>query len=127
MSDFTDLSAALDEWNAALDAGDIERLVATCHPDVIICNERQPTTVGTQALRDKYGPRIAASTFKSTVEILDTKVFGDFAVLVTNFDVKVTDKATGQRGGGSGRLVIGYQRDENGNWLMALDVDNNDS
>ncbi len=125
MSVTEELHAALDEWNAALDAGDIERLVATCHPDVIICNERQPSTVGVQALRDKYAPRMEAATFKSTVEVLEIKVFGDFAVMVTNFDVKVTDKATGQEGGGAGRLVIGYVRDENGAWKMALDVDNN--
>lgn len=127
MSDIKDLHAAVDEWNAALASGDIERLAATCDPDVIICNENQPTTVGIQALRDKYGPRMEAATFESLVDVLDVKIFGDFAVLITNFNVKVTDKASGQQGGGSGRLVIGYRRDESGAWKMALDVDNNDA
>ncbi len=126
MSDIQQLHKALDDWNRALDTGDLEALVASCDPEVIICNERQPTTVGVQALRDKYGPRMQAATFKSTVEVLETRVFGDFAVLVSNFNVKVTDKKTGEVGGGAGRLVIGYRRDENGAWKMALDVDNND-
>jgi len=126
MNDTEKLKATLDEWNAALDAGDIERLTATCDPDVIICNEHQPTTVGVQALRDKYTPRIAALRFKSEVNIKQIKIFGDFAVIIANFDVKTTNKATGEQAGGKGRLVIGYRRDTNGDWKMALDVDNND-
>ena len=125
MSDIEKLKAALDEWNAALDNGDIERLVATCDPEVIICNEHQPTTVGVQALHDKYAPRMEAATFKSDVEINDIKIFGDFAVMITHYDVKTTNKETAEQGGGKGRLVIGYRRDANGDWKMALDVDNN--
>lgn len=125
MNDIEKLKAALDEWNAALDSGDIERLVATCDPDLIICNEHSPTSMGLQALRDKYAPRLEALTFKSDVEINEIKIFGDFAIMVTHFDVKTTHKETGEQGGGAGRLVIGYRRDEEGDWKMALDVDNN--
>lgn len=125
MNDIEQLHAALDEWNAALDTGDIERLVATADPDIIICNERTPTTVGQKALRDKYAPRIDMFHFKSTVEIHETKVFGDFAIMVLTFDVKTTHKKSGEKGSGSGRLVLGYRRDADGNWKVALDVDNN--
>ena len=125
MSDIKKLKAALDEWNAALDSGDIERLAATCDPEVIICNEKQPTTIGVQALHSKYAPRMEACTFKSSVEVEDIKIFGDFAVMITHYDVKTVNKKTGEAGGGSGRLVIGYRRDEKGDWKMALDVDNN--
>ncbi len=126
MNDIEQLKAAFDEWNAALDSGDLERLVATCDPEVIVCNENRPTLIGTQAFRDKYAPRIEAFTFKSDGEINEIKLFGDFAVMVTHFDVKMTNKETGEQRGGGGRLVIGYRRNENGDWKMALDVDNND-
>lgn len=33
----------------------------------------------------------------------------------------MTNKETGEQGGGAGRLIIGYRRDENGDWKMALD------
>lgn len=127
MSDIEKLNAALNEWNAALDRGDIERLVATAHPDIIICNERQPTTVGLQGLREKYAPRIEAFDFVSSVEVHEIKLFGDFAVMVVTFDVKTTHKQTGEKGGGSGRLILGYHRNQNGEWKVALDVDNNDA
>ncbi|MAI61064.1 MAG: hypothetical protein CBB87_01080 [Micavibrio sp. TMED27] len=126
MSTLEKLHATVNEWNDSLDAGDIERLVATCDPNVITCNEKQPMSVGIQAIRDKYEPRIAAAHFKSTVEIEDTQIFGDFAVMVTHFNVEMTDKKTGDKRNGKGRLVLGYRLDENGEWKMALDVDNND-
>lgn len=125
MSDIQKLKVAFEKFSSALDAGDIDALAATCDPDVIICNEHQPTTLGVQALRDKYGPRMQAFTFKSTNEITEIKIFGDFAVIVANFDVQMTNKVTDEKGGGKGRVVIGYRRDENGDWKMALDVDNN--
>lgn len=126
MSDIQKLNEALDEWNAALDGGDIDRLVATADPKIIICNERQPTTIGLQALRDKYAPRIAAFNFKSSVEVHETEFFGNFAIMVVTFDVHTTHKESGEQGGGSGRLILGYRKDENGNWKVALDADNND-
>ena len=96
MNDIKQLKAALDEWNAALDSGDLERLVATCDPEIIVCNENRPTLIGLQAFRDKYAPRIEAFTFKSEVEINEIKLFGDFAFMVTHFDVKMTSKETGE-------------------------------
>lgn len=126
MSDIEKLKGALEEWNAALDAGDLDRLAATADENVIICNEHQATTIGVQALRDKYGPRIEAFNFNSTVDVQETKLFGDFAVMVMRFDVKTTHKQTGATGGGSGRLILGYRRDEGGAWKLALDADNND-
>ena len=125
MNDAEQLHAALDEWNAALDGGDIDRLVATADPNIIICNERTPTSVGLTALRNKYAPRIEAFHFKSTVDVHETQIFGDFGVMVLTFKVKTTHKESGEEGYGSGRLILGYRRDAQGNWKIALDVDNN--
>lgn len=119
------LRAVLDEWNAALDAGDIDRLVATADPDVVICNEKTQHSVGADALRAKYAPRMELMSFQSKSDILDIKVFGDFAVMVLTFDVEMTNKQTGDKRNGKGRLVLGYKRNEKGEWKLVLDVDNN--
>jgi ketosteroid isomerase-like protein len=97
-----------------LDGGDIDRLVGTADPEIIICNENQPTTVGVKWLRDKYSPRVKAFNFESNVYVKEIKIFGDFAVMVINFDVKTTHKKSGEKGGGSDRLILGYRRDEHG-------------
>ncbi|WP_299669430.1 hypothetical protein [uncultured Ruegeria sp.] len=69
MTDREEIQAAIGEWNNGPDGGDIERMVAACHPDVMTINERQSGTIGTQAIRDKYNPRIAAAEVISGYEI----------------------------------------------------------
>ncbi|MEP2706839.1 MAG: DUF4440 domain-containing protein [Roseibium sp.] len=126
MSDIENVKTALGEWLKGLDSGDLERMVRTCDPDVVICNEYQPTTVGIQAVRGKYGPRIATNTFKSGYDIEHIKVYGDLAVLVGRFSVEATNKDSGEAGGGKGRLSLIYRRHPDGSWKLLLDVDNND-
>ncbi len=119
-----DIRAVLKEWMDGLDAGELERLVATCDPDVIICNQRRPTSLGLQAIRDKYGPIIESQHVKSGFDIQHLKVFGDCAVLVGHFTNELTDKISGQKASGEGRLMIVYRRHPDGSWKMILDTDN---
>lgn len=126
MSDIENVKTALNDWLEGLDSGDLERMTKTCHPDVVVCNEHQPTTIGIQAVRDKYGPRIDASTFVSGFDINHIKVYGDLAMVIGHFTVEVTNKNTGQKGGGEGRLALIYRRESDGSWKLLLDMDNND-
>ncbi|WP_299477772.1 nuclear transport factor 2 family protein [uncultured Roseibium sp.] len=125
MDDKDAVMAALNDWMEGLDSGDLERMVKTCDPEVVVCNERQPTTVGIQAIRDKYGPRIEANTFRSGFEIEHFKVYGDQALMVGHFTVEFTEKKTGRKGGGAGRLVLTYRKHPDGSWKLLLDIDNN--
>ena len=125
MNDIDNVKAVLNDWIEGLDSGDLERMVDTCDPKVVICNEQQPTTVGVQAVRDKYGPRIEANTFKSGFDIEHLKVYGDMALLVGHFSGEFTNKVSGEKGGGEGRLVLTYRRHPDGSWKLLLDVDNN--
>lgn len=127
MSDIEDLKAAVDEWNEGLDSGDIERMLATCDPETVTCNNGVPTKVGTQAIRDKYEPRIATYNIKSGWEYEYIKLYGDMAIITGFFTGEMTDKKTGEVRGGSGRLVLVYRRIEDGSWKMCLDMDNNAS
>lgn len=116
---------ALNEWLQGLDSGDLERMLKTVDPDVVLCNEHQATAHGIQAVRDKYGPRIEGATFKSSFEIEHIKVYEGFAVIVGYFNVELTDKASGEKGGGQGRLLLVYRKHHDG-WKMLVDIDNND-
>lgn len=125
MSDINDVKAVLNQWLKSLDSGNLEGMIETCDPEVIVANENQPTTIGVDAIRDKYAPRIAAANFESSFEIEHIKVYGNFALVIGSFAVKMTDKETHQINGGSGRLALNYRRHENGSWKMILDMDNN--
>lgn len=125
INDQEDVKAVLDKWLTSLDAGDLQGMLETCDPECITANERTPTTVGVDHIRDKYAPRIEAATFKSGFEIEHMAIYGDFAIVMGHFLVKMTNRKTGETGGGSGRLVLGYRRHEDGSWKMVLDMDNN--
>ncbi|MCY6383162.1 YybH family protein [Hoeflea prorocentri] len=125
MSDVEDIKHALNEWLEGLDSGDIERMIRTVDPDVVTCNEHQPTGYGIAAIREKYAPRIEASTFKSGFDLEHIQVFEGFAMIIGHFTVEVTDKTTGHEGGGQGRLLLVYRKHDDG-WKMLIDIDNND-
>lgn len=125
MSERKEIEAAIKEWNEGLDGGDIERMVASCHPDVMTINERQPVTVGTQAIRDKYNPRIAAAEITSGYDIEDLQFYGDTAIVSGRFYGTMKMRDTGEVKSPEGRLVLGYKRNEAGAWKMFLDMDNN--
>ena len=120
-----EIQAAINEWNNGLDSGDIERMVASCHPDVMTINERQPVTVGTQAIRDKYNPRIAAAEITSGYDIEDLQFFGDVAIVSGRFYGTMKMRETGETRSPEGRLVLVYRRDASGAWKLILDIDNN--
>lgn len=123
--DLEEVKHALNEWLDGLDEGDLERMVRTVDPDVVLCNEHQQTGHGIQAVRDKYGPRIEGATFKSGYDVEHIRVYDGFALIVGHFTVETTDKATGQKGGGRGRLLLVYRKHADG-WKMLVDIDNND-
>lgn len=125
MTKRAEIEAAIKEWNDGLDSGDIERMVASCHSDVMTINERQPVTVGTQAIRDKYNPRIAAAEITSGYDIEDLQFYGDTAIVSGRFYGTMKMRDTGEVKSPEGRLVLGYKRDETGAWKMFLDMDNN--
>ncbi|MEP2101652.1 MAG: DUF4440 domain-containing protein [Parasphingorhabdus sp.] len=125
MTEREEIEAAIEEWNGGLDGGDIERMVASCHADVMTINERQPVTVGTQAIRDKYNPRIAAAEITSGYDIEDLQFYGDTAIVSGRFYGTMKMRDTGEVKKPEGRLVLGYKRDETGAWKMFLDMDNN--
>ncbi|MEM8975132.1 MAG: nuclear transport factor 2 family protein [Pseudomonadota bacterium] len=125
MSDIDDVKHALNEWLDGLDSGDLERMLATVDPEAVTCNEHQPTGYGIDAVREKYAPRIEASTFKSGFDVEHIKVYDSFAVIVGFFTVELTDKTSGQKGGGKGRLLLVYRQHADG-WKMIVDMDNND-
>ncbi|MEO1138140.1 MAG: DUF4440 domain-containing protein [Pseudomonadota bacterium] len=125
MSVRQDIQAVIDTWNGGLDGGDIEQMVSTCHPDTVTVNERQPVTIGTKAIRDKYVPRIQAAEITSGFDIETLTEFGDTVVVVGRFHGTMKMRDTGETRSPEGRLALVYQRDQNGAWKMILDMDNN--
>ena len=125
MTEHEEIEAVINTWNGGLDNGDIEQMVSTCHLDAVTVNEGQPVTVGTQAIRDKYNPRIEAAEITSGYDIENLQFFDDVAVVSGRFYGTMKMRDTGDVRHPEGRLVLVYKRDEAGAWKMILDMDNN--
>lgn len=125
MSIRQEIEQVIELWNSGLDGGDIEQMVSTCHSNTVTVNERQPVTVGTQAIRDKYNPRIAAAEITSGFDIESFAEFGDTVVVVGRFYGTMKMRDTGEVLNPGGRLTLVYKRDDTGAWKMILDMDNN--
>ncbi len=124
-SDIKAVKDALQQWMSSLDNGDLQGMLDTCDPEAITANENMPTTVGIDHIREKYEPRIQASTFESTFSTENLNFYGNFALIMGTFETKMTNKSTGESRIGNGRLALGYQRHPDGSWKMVFDMDNN--
>ncbi|CAB9522189.1 expressed unknown protein [Seminavis robusta] len=121
-----EIQSAVQAWLQGLDNGNLDEMVKYTDDSVIICNEHTKTTVGVQALKDKYGPLIAAMNFESTCTVQELLVFGDFAFWVGRFTANAKSKVTGESlKKAEGRLVMALRK-VGGTWKVFLDVDNND-
>ncbi len=125
MNEHKEIEEVINAWNSGLDNGDIEAMVNTCHVDTVTVNENQPVTVGAQAIRDKYIPRIQAAEITSGYDIETLQLFGDVAVVSGRFYGTMKMRDSGEVRTPEGRLVLVYKRDEDGAWKMILDMDNN--
>lgn len=125
MSVREEIEAVINTWNNGLDNGDIEAMVSTCHENTMTVNEKQPVTVGTQAIRNKYIPRIKAAEITSGFDIEEMQDFGGVVVVSGRFYGTMKMRDTGDVRTPEGRLVLVYKRDKSGAWKMILDMDNN--
>lgn len=119
------IRAAIQRFMTSLDGGDLEGLLDCCDPQIVTANERKPTSVGREAMRDKYAPRIANFSTVSSFDTEHLSVHGDFAIAVGQFGVAATHRTSGEAKESSGRLLLVYRRHADGSWKVIVDVDNN--
>ncbi len=126
MSDVEDVKTAINTWMKCLDSGDLDGLLATVDPKIIMANEHQPTRRGIDQMRERYTALIANARTASTFDVEHLSVYGDFAVVVGHYTVGRRDKESGATQEVGGRLALNYRRHPDGSWKMVLDIDNND-
>jgi uncharacterized protein (TIGR02246 family) len=103
----------------ALNAGDLDALVALYEPQASLTPSPGKTVVGTAAIRTALETFV---TMKPTMTISPRVVSrtGDLALIASTWNLAMTD-ADGKPAQMSGQSVEVVRRQDDGNWLFAID------
>ena len=115
-----ELAARSNSWEEALNAGDIEALVALYHEDARIMPPNDETMRGREAAAAVFGGMIE-SGLKGELESLEAVVAADIGYNVGTYTLQGPDGSLVDRG-----KFIEVWRMVDGEWLMSNDIWNSD-
>lgn len=108
------------EWQAAMNAGDVEGIAALYAEDARVMPPNLETMTGKDAVRAAFGAMIEAG---QSVELtaVEHRSGGDIAYVVGNYRLKQGDAVVDH-----GKYIETWQRKADGEWLMNNDIWNSD-
>ena len=107
-------------WETALNAGDIETLVANYTSDARILPPNEKAATGTAAVRAAFGSMIDAGISGSLTSI-EVAVSGDIGYNVGNYALTAGDEVVD-----TGKYLETWQRGADGEWRISNDIWNSD-
>ena len=107
-------------WETALNAGDIETLVANYTNDARVLPPNEKAASGTEAVRAAFGAMIDAGLSGSLTSI-DAAVSGDIGYNVGNYTLTAGGEVID-----TGKYVETWQRGADGQWRISNDIWNSD-
>jgi uncharacterized protein (TIGR02246 family) len=119
-TDTTALEARSDAWETALNAKDVDSLVNLYTEDARLLPPDGEMTSGKDGVRAAFGGMIDAGISGETTRV-ETTVFGDVAYIVGTFTLVAGDETLG-----TGKYIETWRRGDDGQWLIANDIYNND-
>lgn len=117
------VKAAADSWKAYYEAGDYDGLMTLYTDNPRVYLHGQPAIKGMPAVRAFFKPSVgkAKSKFQLDYEIIE--VHDDTAVLVSKYWLTVETDDPKKPYLDEGRSLLIYQKDNNGDWKIAFDID----
>lgn len=109
-----------NEWQAAMNAKDIEGVVALYTDDARLLPPNLEATTGKDAIREAFGGMIEAG-LSVELNAIEHKSGGDIAYVVGTFKLTAGDDVADQ-----GKYIEIWHRGADGEWLMANDIWNSD-
>ena len=119
--DPSEIHARSAEFDAAINGGDIDALVALYTDDARIMPPNASMTMGLDAVRAEFGGMIDAG-LKSKLTSIQTSVSGDIAYNIGTFTLSAGDTVVDE-----GKFVETWQRGADGAWRISNDIYNSDS
>ncbi len=116
----TPFSSRDGDWQEAMNAGDVESLVALYAEDARLMPPNYEATVGREAVKMTFGAMIDAG-LSIELDVVETQSSGDVAYNIGNYKLMADGAVTDQ-----GKYVETWRRGSDGVWLMTNDIWNSD-
>ena len=105
-----------DEWDAAMNAGDIEKLVSFFTDNAVNIPPNEPALIGKEAIREWFQQDFDQFTMEEDGTVVDVQVAGDLAFTRGTWTIIRTPKAGGESLESKGCWVTIYRKQTDGTW-----------
>lgn len=105
-----------DDFNAAINAGNIDKLVSLYTDDAVRIPPNKPALVGKEAIRRLFQEQLDQFTVQNEGVIVDLKVSGDLAFVRGSWTSINTPKTGGEPLKFNGNFVSIIQKQPDGSW-----------
>ncbi len=105
-----------DDFNAAINAGDIDKLVSLFTDDAVRIPPNEPALIGKEAIRGLFQQQLNQFTVQNEGVIVDLKVSGDLAFYRGSWTSINTPKDGGEPLKYNGSFVSVIQKQPDGSW-----------
>lgn len=109
------------KWNALLNAGDVDGLVALYTEDARVMPPNGAMKVGHAAVREEFGAMVAAG-MTGTLTSIESKAIGDIAYNVGTYELQIAGETVDQ-----GKWIETWERGDDGQWRISNDIWNSDN
>jgi len=115
-----------DDFNAAINAGNIDKLVSLYTDDAVRIPPNKPPLVGKEAIRSLFQEQLDQFTVQNEGVIVDLKVSGDLAFVRGSWTSINTPKTGGEPLKYNGSFVSVIQKQPEGSWKVICNIWSNE-
>jgi uncharacterized protein (TIGR02246 family) len=115
-ADIEAIKKITDDFNAAINAGNIDKLVSLYTDDAVRIPPNKPALVGKEAIRSLFQEQLDQFTVQNEGVIVDLKVSGDLAFVRGSWTSINTPKTGGEPLKFNGNFVSIIQKQPDGSW-----------
>ncbi len=115
-----------DDFNAAINAGNIDKLVSLYTDDAVRIPPNKPALVGKEAIRSLFQEQLDQFTVQNEGVIVDLKVSGDLAFVRGSWTSINTPKTGGEPLKDNGSFVSVFQKQPEGSWKVICNIWSNE-
>jgi uncharacterized protein (TIGR02246 family) len=127
-ADMAAINGVRSAFADAFNAGDVARLATLYAADAIVMPANEPALTGIEAITKRNTDTFTSATMNITITPQETKVMGDWAFDRGEYSMAITPKAANAKPmTDSGKYLVLLQRQADGSWKLARDIDNSNT